>query len=424
MKISELNGKKILILGYGVEGKATHEFLLKYVKAKEIGVADRKLNGGDYLKKQNDYDIAIKSPGIHKSKITIPYTTATNIFFANVKGKTIGVTGSKGKSTTSALIYTILSQAGKRVHLVGNITHKLNSLGQPLLAGLLDSNVTNDIWICELSSFMLDDIQYSPNIAVITSFFPEHVDFHKSVKEYWEAKQKIVKFSNDNDYFVYNQKFPELTKLARNVKAQVIPYMETPHFPEKIIPLTGKHNIDNVKAAVTVSRILNIPLETIRKAVESFTPLPHRLENIGTFNGITFYNDAISTTPESTIEAIRTLKNISTIFLGGQDRGYDFANLIELIIKNKIPNIVFFPDSGKTMLNLLKLKIKNQLNILETSSMDEAVKFAYKYTPKDSICLLSTASPSYSVWENFEVKGKSFNEAVKKYSRAYKVSSI
>src|SRR5438105_9328913 len=151
MTLEELRKKKILIIGYGVEGKATETFLKHNFPDVTIGIADQS-QGENYLELQKNYDLAIKSPGIHKSKITIPYTTATNIFFANVKGITIGITGSKGKSTVSYLIYTILKKANKDVHLVGNITHKLDTIGEPMLSALMRSNSDNDIWVCELSS--------------------------------------------------------------------------------------------------------------------------------------------------------------------------------------------------------------------------------------------------------------------------------
>jgi len=148
-------------------------------------------------------------------------------------------------------------------------------------------------------------------------------------------------------------------------------------------------------------------------AVKKFKPLPHRLQMIGKFKEIIFYDDAISTTPESTILAIESLKQIGTIFLGGTDRGYDFNKLVEVVIDYKIPNIVLFPDSGEKIFGLFQ-KVTG-INFLKTESMEEAVKFAYKYTQKNKICLLSNASPSYSLWKNFEEKGDLFQFFVKKY---------
>lgn len=411
MKLEDLKGKKILILGYGIEGKATEAFLRHHFPDMVIGLADEK-DGQGYLEKQKDYNLVIKSPGIRKELVSIPSTTATNIFFANVKGKTIGITGSKGKSTTTSLVYEIAKQKGLKAHLVGNI-------GNPMLAELLKSNSEDDVWVCELSSFQLSDINYSPHISVILNLFPEHMDYHGNAEDYYEAKKRILVGAISTDYFVYNHAFDELRELANKTDAQAVPFIDTLPFDEKIIPLLGEHNKDNVRAAVTVAKLLRIDAQTIVTAVKNFKPLSHRLELVGTFKGITFYDDAISTTPESTIKAIEALENIGTIFLGGQDRGYDFAQLTNTIINRNVPNIVLFPNSGKKIRQLFDKRSHlgqgETLQILETESMEEAVEFAYKKTPKGSICLLSCASPSFSLWKNFEEKGNLFQKFVKEH---------
>lgn len=409
MKLEELRNKKILILGYGIEGKATRDFLHHYFPEMTIGTADQK-DGPNYLEKQKDYDLVIKSPGVPKKLITVPYTTATNIFFANVRGTTVGITGSKGKSTTTALVYEILKQTGMKVHLVGNI-------GNPLLKNLLKTNEEEDVWVCELSSFQLDDIEYSPHISVILNLYPEHMDYHGTVAYYYEAKKRILVSALSNDYFVYNPVFPKLHESANRADAKAVPFIDTLPFDEKVVQLKGKHNIDNLRAAVTVGQIFKIDNETIEKAVKNFRGLPHRLELVTTFKGITFYDDAIATIPEATIAAIKSLENVGTIFLGGQDRGYDFSALADTIIDSKIPNLVLFPYSGKKILVTLKKKTKKLPNILETESMEEAVKFAYEHTPRDSICLLSCASPSFSLWKNFEEKGNLFQKFVREYGK-------
>jgi len=412
MKIEDLKNKKILIAGYGVEGKTTEQFLKSIFPKIKIDIAD-KTQGPNYLDKQSLYDLAIKSPGIHKSLISIPYTTATNIFFANVTGTTIGVTGSKGKSTTSSLIYSILKKAGKKARLVGNITHKLDEIGSPMLSEMLKSNSEQDYWICELSSFMLDDIKYSPHISVITSFFPEHMDYHKSMQNYWEAKARIILQSGPNDFFVYNPEFKILSELAKQTKAKAIPFIQKLPFETLKIPLLGEHNMSNTRGAVTVAQILNISYQTIEKAIKSFIPLPHRLEKVGTYKGITFYDDAISTTPESTIEAIKAVGNVGTIFLGGQDRGFDFRQLAKIIVYSGIEALVLFPESGRKIFKEIQKISSESYDVLQTTNMKVAVEFAFKNTPRGSSCLLSTASPSYSVWKNFEEKGNLFKKLVR-----------
>ena len=239
---------------------------------------------------------------------------------------------------------------------------------------------------------MLEDIEYSPNIALLLNLFPEHMDYHGGIENYYEAKENIFKFQKPGGLAV------------------------RPPFTEKIplkkseITLLGAHNMKNIQAAVKVARLLKVSDSAISKAIRNFKSLPHRLEFVGVFNGIKFYDDAISTTPESTIEAIKSLKNIGTIFLGGQDRGYDFRELEKIIKQYHIRNIALFPKSGGRI-----LKSRHGFNVLETRSMKEAVSFAFQNTPKGKICLLSMASPSYSLWKNFEEKGDSFQNLVRNY---------
>ena len=385
-----LGMENALILGYGKEGKVTEKYLKKYYPKLKIGVGDE-TRDKSYLKKQNDFDIAIKTPGIKKELVTIPYTTATNIFFSKVKGNPstplrarnliIGVTGSKGKSTTSSLIYHILKTAKKDVEFLGNI-------GRPMLERLLKPISKSAIFVLELSSYQLDDIAYSPDIAVITSLFPEHMDFHGNLQNYYNAKRNIFLFQTKGEHLI------DRPKAKKRYKTNLL----------------GEHNQNNIEAAVQVAKILKIPEAAIRKSVATFQPLEHRLEPVGKYKDIIFYNDANAATPEATIGAIKALKNVDTIFLGGQDRGYNFTQLEKVIRKHKIKNVVLFPDSGGTI-----LKIHKGLNVLKTKSMADAVKFAYQHTQKGNICLLSCASPSYSLWKNFEVKGDEFKKFVKKF---------
>ena len=386
--------KKILFL---------KKYLKKYFPKLKLGIADESLNK-NYLESQKNYDLVIKTPGIKKEKVLIPCITATNLFFSQNKNFTIGVTGSKGKSTTASLIYGILKEAGKKVRLLGNI-------GAPMLGALMNKVDPAEIFVLELSSYQLDDIAYSPNIAVALNFFPEHMDYHGGVENYYQAKKKIVSFQNCEDVFVYNTKDQKLKNWASATVAQKKSFAEISldGFESSLL---GEHNQNNIRAAVTVAKEFGISDDEIKKALKKFKPLAHRLEFVGEFEAIKFFDDAISTTPESTMMALDAIENVGTIFLGGQDRGYDFSKLEKQIRKKGIKNVVLFPDSGQRI-----FKSKKGLNILETREMKEAVAFAYEHTPRGSVCLLSTASPSYSVWKNFEEKGEQFQFWVKKLSK-------
>ncbi len=375
----------VCILGYGKEGKVSEKYIQKNYPDLKIGILDQSLDE-NYLEKQEHYDLAIKTPGILREKVIIPYVTATNIFFSQNKNFTIGVTGSKGKSTTTSLIYEILKEAGKKVRSVGNI-------GNPMLEITFFKIDPEEIFVIELSSYMLDDVEYSPNIAVLLNLFPEHLNYHGDAKKYYKAKRNIFKFQKSTDYAIE-------PPFANNYLVEKADFI-----------LLGKHNKENIKAAIEVAKILNIDDSVIEKALNKFKPLSHRLELIGKFNDIYFYDDANAAIPEATIAAIEALKNVDTIFLGGEDRGYNFIELEKTLRDYNVKNIVLFPDSGKRM-----LKSREGFNILETESMEEAVEFAYENTEKGKICLLSMASPSYSLWKNFEEKGDLFQDWVKKYS--------
>lgn len=415
MKIEELKKhKKILILGYGIEGRVTHEFLKRHVPDSEIGIADQK-DGDDYLDKQADYDLVIKSPGIPGRLVTQKHTTATNIFFANVDRPIIGVTGTKGKSTTVSLIDAILREGGLNSRLVGNI-------GTPMLGELLNEIPEDVVYVCELSSYQLEDIDYSPHISVMLNIFPEHMDHHGSFENYRLAKERILSHVTSDDYFVYNPDYQELEKLAGETKAKAIPFEHELTFSMDEIKLKGEHNKMNIRSAVTVARIMGVKDEEIKNAIKAFETLPHRLEFVGRYKGIDFYDDAISTTPESTIAALNSIDNTETIFLGGMDRGYEFSSLAQKLVSSLVKNIILFPDSGRAIKKAINVKcqelgVKCDFQFLETENMEDAVKFAYKNTSEGMAVLLSCASPSYSLWKNFEEKGDLFKKFVQKHGR-------
>lgn len=403
-----LTVNNVALLGYGTEGQLTHKYLEKRYPHLEVNILDQK-DDKNYLEKQNDFDFIIKTPGIAKEKVTIPHTTATNLFLSELKNNptitTIGITGTKGKSTTASLIHHIFQTAGLQSEIIGNI-------GTPMLSSIMNGISENTIYVIELSSYMLDDINHAPDIAVALNLYPEHLNYHGNLENYSQAKSNITLQQNSLQTFIYNENFNELKKWASESSAQKISYLqpETPYQTS----LQGTHNQENIAAAIEVTKQFNIDQEIINHALQSFQPLSYRLENIGTFNDITFINDANASTPEATIAALEAFPDTETIFLGGLDRGYDFSELQKVISESSIKNIVLFPDSGKTILG--KLFTSEKFNILETESMQQAVEFAYKNTSSEKICLLSCASPSYSLWKNFEEKGDEFNHWVNKLS--------
>lgn len=405
MKISELQAyKKILILGYGKEGQSVERFLKKNVPTSEILIADKK-NDENYLLRQKEADLVIRSPGVKVEEVFKKWTTATNIFFGNFPGTIIGVTGTKGKSTTASLIAAMLKQKLQDVRLIGNI-------GFPVLDEL-DSATKDTIAVEEMSSYQLVDLYFSPHITVIVNCYTEHSDFHGSFEAYKKAKQNSLYFQTEDDYFVFDPQEKEVAGWTGITKARLEKYTDDFPFDDTKVTLIGHHNKRNIQGALTVARLFGVSNEEAGRAIYTFAPLPHRLQNIGTFKHITFYDDAISTTPESTIAALKSLEKVDTLFLGGQDRGYDFTRLVEVLQEKQVKNIVLFPDTGFRIKQALNAVDDYYPNLLETSNMERAVVFAFQNCSSGSICLLSTASPSYSLWKNFEEKGDLFQKYVK-----------
>lgn len=425
MRLQDMNGKSICILGFGREGQSTARALKKHAPKAQITIADKNVSvrsddpahtlqvGDGWLHHLEKFDVIIKSPGIPPlpefKPIAKKITNATQIFLDTIEGAdaiTIGVTGSKGKSTTASLIAAILKAAGKTAHLVGNI-------GKPALDFLSEAK-KGTYFIVELSSYQLMNMTRSPEIAVITSVFPEHLDYHGSFKAYREAKGNIARFQKEGDVIFYNALSPEAKAMAKVSKGKKVKFdwQEAPLRIEET-KLLGAHNLSNMAAAVKVGLHLKIPKPVILNVLREFEGLPHRLQFIGNHHGIEWVDDAISTTPESAIAALEALDDrVATIILGGQDRGNDFSELGKKLLSSKIEHIILFPESGRRIRQAISQET-NRLIFYEVATMEEAVTIAKKVTPRGKICLLSTASPSYNMFKNFEEKGNMFLHYIK-----------
>lgn len=406
MKLQNLKNKKIIIVGFGREGKNTYKTLKKLFPLKSIALADKKeikadereiYTGKDYLNNLKNYDVIIKTPGIPFNEVKknaglAKITSQTELFLENCPGKVIGVTGTKGKSTTSTLIYKILKDSFKNVKLVGN-------MGKPCLSYLLTAK-PKDIFVFEMSCHQLDHISKSPNIAVFINIYPEHLDYYKTFLKYFNSKKNITKFQDKNDLFIYNPEFKEIENIK--TKAHKIPFKES----------FLKNNIhkNTIAAAIAVSKTFGLTEKEIKKSIDEFKTLNSRIEFLGNFNGINFYNDSLATIPEATIFALNELKNVDTLILGGLDRGIKFNKLTEEIKNKKIKNIILFPNTDKKIYKDLK---NENINFFFTDSMKEAVLFAKKNTKKGSICLLSPAAPSYNLFKDYKDRANQFKKYLK-----------
>ena len=415
MKLNELKDKKILILGFGREGKDTLLFLKKLFPKKKIFIADQKLDK-NYLKKLKGYDVIIKTPGIPfkilPKSVLKKVATQTDIFFDNCPGQIVGITGTKGKSTTTSLIYEILKKGGKSAHLVGNI-------GKPVL-NLLFSAGPGDIYVYELSSHQLYNLKKSPQVAVFLNIYPEHLDYYKNFQEYINAKANIARYQTKDDYLIYNAGDKIVREIAKKSKIELTQKAKGKKrisfsSPAKKIPVRGKYYELNKAAARAVGKIFKVPSKIIDKAIKEFKYLPHRLELVGTFRGITFYNDALATIPEATMAAIDSLgPRVQTIMLGGFERNIDFKNLAKKVLQSKIKTVILFPTTGERIWKEI-MKLSRGRGVPEhfsTDNMRDAVKLAYRHTGKRKICLLSTASSSFSIFRDYKEKGNLFKKQV------------
>lgn len=410
--MEELNGKNILILGYGQEGKSSEKYLKQKYPEKSIFVKDllsEKLPIEDLLK----YDTIVRSPGISPNNpLLIKFahsgrriTSATNIFFAEFPGMIIGITGTKGKSTAASLIKSILSKKFPDVRLVGNI-------GIPALSEL-DTATKRTIFVMELSSYQLSDLHYSPHIAVILAIYPEHINYHGDFQNYIRAKTNIVRHQKSSDIVIFNSENQNSSKIALKsaaIKKIGFKSANNSHLLKNAL-LQGKGNLQNALAAITVGIELRIPLVEAQKVIKTFKPLPHRLAYVDKVKDIKFYNDSLATIPEATINALDALGNdVETLIAGGYDRGVDFIKLGNRIKKSQIKNLILFPETGKKIWQATE---NSKIRKYDVRTMKEAVEIALDNTKPGKICLLSPASASFNLYKDYKERGKLFINIVR-----------
>ena len=427
MKLEELKNKKILVVGAGIEGKAVYKYLKQHLPDSVVDVADQK-DGSTYLGKQNEYDLAIKSPGVKAELLAIPYTTATNIFLANAKGKVIGITGTKGKSTTTTLIFEMLKKQGLDVYLGGNI-------GQSPL-DFMDILSDQSWTVLEMSSYQLQDAKNSPHIAVLLMIVPEHLDYHSTLENYINAKRNIVRFQTSEDFAILNRDYPvsnesdiltpgKIFHVSREREAAdegcfvrdgkiwlKVVGGEAKVIDIKDILLPGKHNLENVCAAVMAATLAGTSILNIQHVLKTFKGLEHRLEFVAEIGDIRFFNDSLATLPQATIEALETLKDTETLIVGGFDRGLDYKSLAKAIVQSGIKTLILFPTTGARIWKEICEETDNPPEKFDVTTMKQAVKIAFAETIPGKICLMSPASASFNLFKDYKDRGNQFKEEV------------
>ncbi len=445
MRIQELKNKKVAIWGLGSEGLSTLKVIRKKFPAlhitllndKEIAPEIRQMLihdpfletiSGDNLKDSLvNFDVIIKSPGIsfYRDEINlakekgVKFTSSTRLWFAeHPNDKTICITGSKGKSTTSSLVTHLLRNANKRVTLGGNF-------GTPML-DMLDVEPRPDFWVIEMSSYQTSDFEEAPYIALLLNLFPEHLDWHKNIENYYSDKLNIFKTQKEDKKAIINkldlntQKYLDKIKNpiyfndknGFNVKNGDIYRGDEKVFSGSDVTIPGNHNLSNICAALTVVESAGVDYKRCIDSIKTFKGLPHRLYPWGKKEDITYIDDSISTTPQSAIAALETYKGKSiTILLGGFDRGLDVNDLAEYVTKNNINAVITMPDNGDRIYDCIASKItvnQSNLKLFKSDSLESALEKSKEVTEKEGIILLSPGAPSYGHFKNFAHRGDTF----------------
>ncbi len=420
-------GKNVLILGFGREGKSTCNFLKKHAECASITIADSRMIDGvdgvllkcgkDYQKDIEKYDIIIKSPGIvlenANEKLLSKLTSQTELFFMCYRNQIIGITGTKGKSTTSTLIYHILKSKSDNCILMGNI-------GIPSF-DMLDNIDENTVIVYELSCHQLEYTKISPKTAVLLNLYPEHLDHYGTYEKYTAAKENIYRYQKNGDLLVcnadilpkaYNGKLMSITMTGKNADITVDGRniclgTENVHIGEENTLLVGNHNVFNIAVCYAICREYGVKKEEFLSYLKTYKPLAHRLEYLGEKDGIKYYDDSISTICETTIQALESLKNVGSVIIGGMDRGIDYTPLVEYMKTADVDNIILIPDTGNRICKMLS-HTDVKADVVSADSLKEAVEKAKTITQKGKVCIMSPAAASYGFFKNFEERGEAF----------------
>lgn len=450
----DFTNKKIAVLGFGVEGVASAKYL--HDKGAKVWVLDKRqkdkldqqfvtpierlgvqfILGENYLSDLSQYDMIVRSPGVKRStpelvqaeKDGVTITSQTKLFFDLCPAKIIGVTGTKGKGTTSSLVYEMLKADGRDVYLGGNI-------GFPPFA-FLNQLTGYSIVVLELSSFQLQDLDRSPHIAVMLMITSEHLDYHATVEEYVDAKRNLVRHQTADDFTIVNRDYPasnESDILTDGKVFYVSRERETDNGcfvlggkilmrkngnDQEIIKtdeifLPGKHNLENVCAAAMAASLAGVGKEEIAHVLKKFKGLEHRLELIKEINGVKYYDDSFSTTPETAIAAIEAFDVPEVLILGGSSKGSDFNQLgIVLRDAKNIRALIGIGEEWETM--KLQFPISSfQFPVVEgATSMEQIVKAAEKLAKPGDVVILSPACASFDMFKNYKDRGEQFKKAV------------
>lgn len=445
---------RIGIVGWGVEGQSVYRFFgpnhsylivneeprddfpaqsetikVQFIPKKRPPGVTSNVSDLSYLRGIDACDKVIYTPTSYKNLKTVfgdnasfwaKTVTSLDIFFENVKTKKIiGVTGTKGKGTTSTLIAKMLEAKGRRVFLGGNVGKSpLDFVAQ----------VQDQDWIVlELSSFQLYKFRHSPHIAVCLMITKEHMDWHADMEEYIEAKANLFRYQTANDIAIYFARDENSRKIAFNSPAKKVPYWEKPgaylrddgmimiddaeviHKSE--VKLLGEHNLQNICAALTAVFEAVGTVDKAKAVLSSFSGLEHRLELVRSLHGVKYYDDSFATTPDAAIVALRAIREPKVIILGGSDKGLAFDKLAEEVAKSDVRHAIVIGETAEKISALLKDRGFNAIT-LELKKMTDIVQTAYQLAQPGDVVLLSPGCASFGLFIDYKDRGNQFKAAV------------
>lgn len=445
----DLKDKKVLVLGYARTGRGAAEFLvsqganvtindlndlseepsIEELKAKGVIVVDKKQ---PVTLLNENFDFIVKNPGIPyqiellQAAIAqeIPIYTDIEIFDWYNPGILIGITGSNGKTTTTTLVNNILQNSQYQAHLAGNI-------GIPTLS-VLPKVKENDVVTMELSSFQLMGTdKFKPHIAAITNIFSAHLDYHGTREEYVKAKLRLIQNQDNHDFIIFNADQKELASYLIESPANKVPFArlnltdlvrQTGAYyengglyfkgelimKEDDIQIPGEHNIENILVAIAITKILNVPNNIIHDTITNYQGVEYRIQPVGIYNGISYYNDSKATNPDATITALKSFTEPTIYIGGGLDRGITFEELVPYLENVKVA--ILYGESKEIMKESMEQAQIEEIVMVD--NLEQATKAAQSYAESGDVVLLSPACASWDQYQSFEERGAQFNELI------------
>jgi UDP-N-acetylmuramoylalanine--D-glutamate ligase len=441
--------KKVVIVGFGKTGRALAPFLVRrnarvtvseIRKEEEFGSRIRRMRekgvsfetGKHRARTFLEADIVIPSPGTAAlpeieaaKKAGVEVLSEIELAFRFLKGRVVGITGTNGKSTTATLAYRILKDSGRRAFLAGNI-------GAPLVS-FVDESGDDHIYVTEISSFQLEHIvKFRAAIAAFLNISINHLDWHASFEEYFDAKKRIFLNQSEDDLAILNADDRLVRGLARKIPPRVHLFSlktevgrgaflrngkiilkdeagERSLMRASEIRLPGRHNQENVMAAALIGNALGVDPASMRASIRSFPGLEHRLERVRTLGGVLFINDSKATTVGATIRALQSLDRRTVLILGGRDKGADFR-LLRQEVRKRVKKVVLLGEARSK----IAAALGNLVAMVEAPSLREAVRLAYASASRGEVVLLAPACTSFDMFRDFEDRGRAFKREVAK----------